>query len=203
MFKGYIIEQLIRERKIKKADVYRYADIQKATLDNIIKGTNVPNCNTLEKIADFFNVSIDIFFEREKNDNTMYNGNVIKQLLLDKKVTNKELLRYLGTEANASLAQIVNGNPTVKRLEKVADFFGVSMDVFFEREKPFKAYSSAHGDNEQQYKEKIELLERLLEEKDKRILLLEQMNQLVNPTESRTDLGQTIKIITQFENVTA
>lgn len=192
MFKGYIIEQLIRERKIKKADVYRYADIQKATLDNIIKGTNVPNCNTLEKIADFFNVSIDIFFEREKNDNTMYNGNVIKQLLLDKKVTNKELLRYLGTEANASLAQIVNGNPTVKRLEKVADFFGVSMDVFFEREKPFKAYSSAQGDNEQQYKEKIELLERLLEEKDKRILLLEQMNQLVNPTESRTDLGQTI-----------
>lgn len=84
----------------------------------------------------------------------MYNGNVIKQLLLDKKVTNKELLRYLGTEANASLAQIVNGNPTVKRLEKVADFFGVSMDVFFEREKPFKAYPSAHGDNEQQYKEK-------------------------------------------------
>lgn len=192
MFKGYIIEQLIRERKIKKADVYRCADIQKATLDNIIKGTNVPNCNTLEKIADFFNVSIDIFFEREKNDNTMYNGNVIKQLLLDKKVTNKELLRYLGTEANASLAQIVNGNPTVKRLEKVADFFGVSMDVFFEREKPFKAYSSAHGDNEQQYKEKIELLERLLEEKDKRILLLEQMNQLVNSAESRTDLGQTI-----------
>ena len=192
MFRGYIIEQLIRERKVKKADVYRYADIQKATLDNIIKVTNVPNCNTLEKIADSFNVSIDIFFGRDKNDNTMYNGNVIKQLLLDKKVTNKELLRYLGTEANASLAQIVNGNPTVKRLEKVADVFGVSMDVFFEREKPFKAYSSAHGDNEQQYKEKIELLERLLEEKDKRILLLEQMNQLVNPTESRTDLGQTI-----------
>lgn len=26
MFKGYIIEQLIRERKVKKADVYRYAD---------------------------------------------------------------------------------------------------------------------------------------------------------------------------------
>ena len=127
----------------------------------------------------------------------MYNGNIIRQLLVERNIPNKELLRYLGTEANASLAQIVNGNPTVKRLEKVADFFGVSMDVFFEREKPFKAYSSAHGDNEQQYKEKIELLERLLEEKDKRILLLEQMNQLVknqlvNSAESRTDLGQTI-----------
>ena len=85
----------------------------------------------------------------------MYNGNIIRQLLVERNIPNKELLRYLGTEANASLAQIINGNPTVKRLEKVADFFGVSMDVFFEREKPFKAYSSAHGDNEQQYKEKI------------------------------------------------
>lgn len=122
----------------------------------------------------------------------MYNGNIIRQLLVERNIPNKELLRYLGTEANASLVQIVNGNPTVKRLEKVADFFGVSMDVFFEREKPFKAYPSARGDNEQQYKEKIALLERLLEEKDKRILLLEQMNQLVNSAESRTDLGQTI-----------
>lgn len=122
----------------------------------------------------------------------MYNGNIIRQLLVERNIPNKELLRYLGTEANASLAQIVNGNPTVKRLEKVADFFGVSMDVFFDREKPFKACPSAHENNELQYKEKIALLERLLEEKDKRIALLEQMNQLVNPTESRTDLGQTI-----------
>lgn len=190
MFKGYIIEQLIQERKVKKADIYRFADIQKATLDNIIKGTSTPNCNTLEKIADFFNVSIDIFFERDKNDNTMYNGNVIKQLLLDKKVTNKELLKHLGTEANSSLAQIVNGNPTVKRLEKVADFFGVSMDVFFEREKPFKEYSSTLINNEQVYKEKISLLEQLIKEKDERIKLLENVNQLLMSDKNRTNTGQ-------------
>ena len=35
MFKGYIIEQLIREKRVKKADVYHFADIQKATLDNL------------------------------------------------------------------------------------------------------------------------------------------------------------------------
>lgn len=122
----------------------------------------------------------------------MYNGNIIRQLLVERNIPNKELLRYLGTEANASLAQIVNGNPTVKRLEKVADFFGVSMDVFFDREKPFKACPPAHEDNELQYKEKIALLERLLEEKDKRIALLEQMNQLVNSAEGRTKSGQII-----------
>lgn len=37
MFKGHIIEQLIQDKKVKKADVYRFANIQKATLDNIIK----------------------------------------------------------------------------------------------------------------------------------------------------------------------
>lgn len=181
MFKGYIIEELINERRVKKDDVYRFADIQKATLDNIIKGTNIPNCNTLEKIADFFNVPIDIFFERDINikDNTMYNGNVIKQLLLDKKVPNKELLRYIGTEANASLAQIVNGNPTVKRLEKVADFFGVSMDTFFEREKPFKQTGISKSDDTSYYIEKIELLEKIIKEKDERIKLLENVNQLL------------------------
>lgn len=119
----------------------------------------------------------------------MYNGQIIKQLLAEKNIHNKELLSYLGTEANSSLSQIVNGNPTVKRLEKVADFFGVSMDLFFEREKPFKACPSAHGNNEQRYKEKIELLERLIEEKDKRICLLEQMNQLINSAENQTNLG--------------
>jgi transcriptional regulator with XRE-family HTH domain len=119
----------------------------------------------------------------------MYNGQIIKQLLAEKNIHNKELLSYLGTEANSSLSQIVNGNPTVKRLEKVADFFGVSMDLFFEREKPFKACPSTHGNNEQRYKEKIELLERLIEEKDKRICLLEQMNQLINSTENQTNLG--------------
>ena len=179
MFKGHIIEQLIQDKKVKKADVYRFANIQKATLDNIIKGTNIPNCNTLEKIADFFNVSIDIFFERNKNDNTMYNGNVIKQLLLDKKVPNKELLRYIGTEANASLAQIVNGNPTVNRLEKVADFFGVSMDTFFEREKPFRQICTSKSDDTAYYLEKIELLEKIIKEKDERIKLLESVNQLL------------------------
>ena len=35
----------------------------------------------------------------------MYNGNIIRQLLVERNIPNKELLRYLGTEANASLAR--------------------------------------------------------------------------------------------------
>lgn len=109
----------------------------------------------------------------------MYNGNIIRQLLVEKNIPNKELLRYIGTEANASLAQIVNGNPTVKRLEKVADFFGVSMDTFFEREKPFRKICTSKSDDTAYYLEKIELLEKIIKEKDERIKLLESVNQLL------------------------
>lgn len=109
----------------------------------------------------------------------MYNGNIIRQLLVEKNIPNKELLRYIGTEANASLAQIVNGNPTVKRLEKVADFFGVSMDTFFEREKPFRQICTSKSDDKAYYLEKIELLEKIIKEKDERIKLLESVNQLL------------------------
>ncbi|MEJ8741364.1 helix-turn-helix domain-containing protein [Phocaeicola sp. HCN-6420] len=78
MFKGQIISDLIDKRRAKKVDVYTYAGITKATLDNIIKGISIPNCTTIEKIADFFDVSIDEFFEREKphlNIGHTVNGN--------------------------------------------------------------------------------------------------------------------------------
>ena len=87
------------------------------------------------------------------------------------------------------MKQIMTGNPTVKRLEPVADFFQVSMDVFFNRNVPFSPLASnvvgngnAVGtgnsiitpqENESQLR--IEALERLIEEKDKRIEVLEML----------------------------
>lgn len=66
MFNGQVINELIEKNKAKIVDVYTYAEISKAALDNLIKGTNLPNCKTLERIADFFGVSMDVFFNREK-----------------------------------------------------------------------------------------------------------------------------------------
>ena len=87
------------------------------------------------------------------------------------------------------MKQIMTGNPTVKRLEPVADFFQVSMDVFFNRNVPFTPLAgnvvgngNAVGtgnsiinakENESQLK--IEALERLIEVKDKRIEVLEML----------------------------
>ena len=122
----------------------------------------------------------------------MYNGLIIEQLLDARKIQKKVILDYLGIPregGGTALKQIMTGNPTVKRLEPVADFFQVSMDVFFNRNVPFSPLAShvvgngnAVGtgnsvitpqENESQLK--IEALERLIEEKDKRIEVLEML----------------------------
>lgn len=104
----------------------------------------------------------------------MYNGKIIKKLLKERGLLIKDLLDYLYPDPekrNGSIKQLESGNPTVKTLEKIADFFQVSMDVFFERPQ----YVSTNNEAEI----KIEGLERLLEEKDKRIEELKQFNQLL------------------------
>ena len=53
----------------------------------------------------------------------MYNGKVIKELLAINGKRTNDLLDYLGCRSRATVSQLMNGNPTVKKLEKVADFF--------------------------------------------------------------------------------
>lgn len=120
----------------------------------------------------------------------MYNGQIIKYLLQANKLHNKELLSYLGYEgpgSSSAMKQLTEGNPTVKRLESVADFFKVSMDVFFNRSVEFKPASNHVVGNgnavgtgnsvvtpqDNEHLQKIESLQRLIEEKDKRIETLE------------------------------
>lgn len=104
----------------------------------------------------------------------MYNGNIIKGLLTSQRKRAKDLLEYLQINTNGSLTQIVNGNPTAERLEKIADFFGVSIDTFFERESNYAGISTAENPNVVATLQ-ISKLESIIEEKDKRIAILEDM----------------------------
>lgn len=108
----------------------------------------------------------------------MYNGTIIDQLLSERKLRKKDIQDALGISFN-SYKTIVYGNPTVKTLEPVADFFNVSMDVFFNRE--FSCYNkignvSGNSNTIQQgevnvmqssLEKEIENLKLLLVEKDK------------------------------------
>lgn len=102
----------------------------------------------------------------------MYNGKVIRRLLKERGMLQKELLEYLYPDLqkrNGSIVQIENGNPTVKTLERIADFFQVSMDVFFERSTYANPTKKAI-DND--LKNQIEALQILADEKERFIQYL-------------------------------
>ena len=64
----------------------------------------------------------------------MYNGNKINELLKERNIKKKELVSYLNT-SRAAVEHMIHGNPTVLSIEKIADFFDVSIELFFIRER--------------------------------------------------------------------
>ena len=60
----------------------------------------------------------------------MYNGEEIKHLLLKQNKSKTELSKAVTGRSNSSLHHIYK-NPTAATLEKIADFFGVSIDTLF------------------------------------------------------------------------
>jgi len=62
----------------------------------------------------------------------MYDPDQIERLLSTRHLKKKDLAIALGKGANSSMSYL-QANPTVKTLEKVADYFGVTMDSFFQR----------------------------------------------------------------------
>ena len=110
----------------------------------------------------------------------MYNGQVINVLLKERNLRAKDLLEFLQLQSNGSITSLVKGNPTAERLEKIADFFDVPIDVLFQRSKSY-GYNVVGNSNHianitiGELKGKAQAQDRIIEEKDKRIALLEEM----------------------------
>ena len=114
----------------------------------------------------------------------MYNGQIISVLLKERGMKAKDLLEYLHLQTNGSISSLVRGNPTAERLEKIADFFDVPIDALFQRSNRY-GYSVVGNSNNVanitigELRGKAKSLEQIIEEKDKRIALLEDMVELL------------------------
>ncbi len=67
MLNGARIKDLLLKNEITKVELRQYIQVSPPTLDDIIKGKSTGSISTLEKIADFFHVSMDYFFDREED----------------------------------------------------------------------------------------------------------------------------------------
>jgi len=114
----------------------------------------------------------------------MYNGQIINVLLKERGVKAKDLLDYLQVHSNGSISALVRGNPSAERLEKIADFFDVPIDSLFQRSKTY-GYNVVGNSNHVanitigQLRGKTKALEQIIEEKEKRIVLLEEMVEML------------------------
>lgn len=114
----------------------------------------------------------------------MYNGLIINVLLKERGMKAKDLLEHLQLQTNGSISSLVRGNPTAERLEKIADFFDVPIDALFKRNKRYGYNVVGNSNNVAnitigELRGKARSLEQIIEEKDKRIALLEDMVELL------------------------
>lgn len=77
MFNGKRIKELIEEKGLAFKDVYESIGMTGTTFFNITSGVGNPKADNLEKLADFLNCPIDIFFERKFSTTSSDNISVI------------------------------------------------------------------------------------------------------------------------------
>ncbi len=122
----------------------------------------------------------------------MYNGKIINVLLKERGIKAKDLLDHLQLQTNGSISSLVRGNPSAERLEKIADFFDVPIDALFQRSKQY-GYHVVGNSNQfanvviGELRGKTESLEQIIEEKDKRIALLEEMVAMLKNQQKNMD----------------
>lgn len=113
----------------------------------------------------------------------MYNPKKIEDLLQQRGLRNKQLLIHLGYNERSGLLQSVSGDIRVSKLEKIADFFGVPMDTFFDRDiksgSQDERVTKGKADSVNIAYEREQSLRDLLKEKDRRIQLLEEMVEML------------------------
>lgn len=119
----------------------------------------------------------------------MYNCQKVYDLLKARNLKKGDLLEYLGLNPAASITQYLNIDIKSSRLEAIADFFDLPTDYFFDRGKIYDNGQSVNVAGNSNSKIRIsQILEReqslrsLVEEKDKRIKLLEEMNEILKST---------------------
>ena len=107
----------------------------------------------------------------------------------------RELLEAIGKKNSNGMVNSLLGKDQndikVSNLEKIADYFGVSIDYFFDRDSTLVGVLASGNNNHIHHiqaeagQKTIEVQQKLIEEKDKRIELLEQMIEILKQGRSQ------------------
>lgn len=105
MYKSERLVDLVNKHGGKQADAYRAIGITRQAWEAILKGKSSPSLINIEKIADYYHVSVDYLLGREFgniNNGTQVHNNVVSGDLIVNEINHlKELL----AQKDAQLAE--------------------------------------------------------------------------------------------------
>lgn len=124
----------------------------------------------------------------------MYNPDIIRELMTRKSVSAPAVLKAIGSQPRRSLTHLLYRNIGVERLEALASIFEVPVDTFFLKEGETVKSKVDAALFHSQIATNPQFVTDLLNEKDKRIELLESvvddLRQQINDLKSGTPQGQ-------------
>lgn len=118
MFSGKKVKEMLDHSPYRSSDLAEYlCNNKKRSLSDLFNGTQNPRADTLEKLAQFFHVSIDSFFVREDGFESRVDSN-------------EELTKELWLAQKTALeAEIAGLNKQVELLEEVRDGLKRELDM--------------------------------------------------------------------------
>lgn len=182
---GSQLKKLRNETGLSQAALARELSVSQQTVASWEVDRSSPSPEMLSLIADVFSVSTDYLLER--TDQTVVVSNLrLKELRLQHGYTQKELAIKLNVAQN-TLCNWENGNRTVDEptLQKLADFFDVSVDYLLGRTDEKKADTSEDVS--------AEFLASLSPETQKIYALIQQLNDL--PEQTRREAMNYIRYV--------
>lgn len=129
----YLAQNLkyLREQKgLSQKDFSADMGLSRATVGNWETGERKPDIEMIIRLAEYFGVTLDDLVLRDlKPPIPKYAGN-IRYLRLSHGMTQEQMGELLGLKNKSSLSLIEAGKSgiSVENLEKLADFFGVTLD---------------------------------------------------------------------------
>jgi transcriptional regulator with XRE-family HTH domain len=133
-----ILKGLRQEKKLKQIEVANSLNVTRQSIALYESGKREPNFNTLMKIADFYEVSIDYLFERvrSRKPGAYVVGNNIR--LLRGKIDYMNLSKIIGDKLGVTIGpeklelyETAKELPTEGEFLLLSKYFKVDIDFFF------------------------------------------------------------------------
>lgn len=120
--------QLLSAQNVTPYRIHKETGISTATLSDWKNGKSEPKRDKIQKICDFFNVPISYFYDDIDSD-SVSSYEIFAELLKKKGIKTSDVAAATGI-SNMTFSDWKKGKstPKVDKLQKIADFFGVTLE---------------------------------------------------------------------------